>query len=416
MMRRHPRPVRVACSRAEGPEAAVAEIVRDLGPEPCCAVLFFSSTRYSLADVATCMAEAFPDVVTVGCTTTGEIGPNGLTRGEITAIAFDATWALAALPIDLASFRFEDGGRIVAELLTRVRGEPAGLSPERHVFLTLTDGLAGKEELLVASLGMHAPGTPLVGGSAGDDLKFERTWVALNGHAFSDGAVVLLLEPGVPFDAVHLHHFRPTERRVVVTSAEPGRRLVRELDGWPAPRVLAELMGIGLEALLADPEAALARYEPVFAFGIGETFFLRTVMAVVDGALLMGGAVEEGAVLRHMASGDLVADTRMGVRRAVRAAGREAVGLLLFNCGGRMREARARGVEAELHEAMCPPNVPTCGFVTYGEQFGPMQVNSTLTGLVFYHPAALWLHASEGRSRHEDGASREAPKAKAERP
>lgn len=376
-------PVRVACSLADDVQSAVDEIADVLGASGWSAVLFFASARYSMPDLASAMFEAFPDAITVGCSTMGEIGPRGLTRGGVVAIAFPDSFGFAAVPIDLDSFLFKDGGRIVAELVTRLRGEPSGLSAERHVFVTLTDGLSGKEEILVASLGTHAPGVPLVGGSAGDDWTFQGTWVALEGQAFPRAAIVMLIEPNVSFQTFHLHHFRPSETRMVVTSADPDRRIVREIDGWPAVGVLAGVLGVDEEALRSDPVPVLAERQVAFAFRVGDRFYLRTVMTVLEEGLLMGGAVEEGAVLRLMSCGDLVEETRRGVHQAIHARGR-AAGLLLFNCGGRMLEAEARGVQDALCDAMCPPDVPVCGFTTYGEQFGPMQVNSTLTGLVLY--------------------------------
>jgi len=296
-------------------------------------------------------------------------------------VALSQDMRVAALPIDLDAFEFHDGGRVVSELARRLGGARTGLSPDRHVFLTLTDGLSGNGELLVASVATHAAGVSLVGGSAGDDHTFASTWVAVDGRAFSRAAVVVLLEPGVPFEAFHVHHFTPTDRRLVVTKASPQRRLVHEIDGWPAVEVIAELLGLPVAELARDPIGVLARQPGAFAFRIGDAWFLRAVMTVCDGSLLMGGAVEEGMVLRWMRRGDLVEATRRGVGRVTRSA--PAAGMLLFNCGGRLLEAEASGVRDALERAMCPPDVPAAGFTTYGEQYGPMQVNSTLTGLVF---------------------------------
>src|SRR5690606_146493 len=137
-------PVRVACSSAPGVQGAVDEIAHQIGPGRWSAVIFFASPRHPMADLATCIQEAFPDAITAGCSTMGEIGPAGLAQGSLVAMALDERCGVAALPIDQDSFLFDDGGRIVSELIQRIRGEPAGLSPKEHVFITLTDGLSGK--------------------------------------------------------------------------------------------------------------------------------------------------------------------------------------------------------------------------------------------------------------------------------
>ena len=58
--------------------------------------------------------------------------------------------------------------------------------------------------------------------------------------------------------------------------------------------------------------------------------------------------------------------------------------MLAFSCGGRFFEARDRGVLQELDAAIQP--LACVGFTTYGEQFGPMQVNHTLTALMLGRP------------------------------
>jgi hypothetical protein len=79
-----------------------------------------------------------------------------------------------------------------------------------------------------------------------------------------------------------------------------------------------------------------------------------------------------------------VESTRRGVAQALAALPGQPAVMLLFNCGGRLLEAELLGQVEALHEAMCP--VPSVGFTTYGEQFGPMLLNLTLTGLVLGWP------------------------------
>lgn len=374
-----PDPLHVAATLATGTGPvvdALGEAFRGLEPT---AVLVFASASHDAPSLATALAERFPGAITAGCTTMGEVGPEGATEGGVSAVALVPPVRAAATLIDLASFQFEDG-RATIDALTAQIGA-SRLSADRHVFLTLTDGLSGTEEILVASLGVYAPGVPLVGGSAGDDFEFDRTWAWVDGESHSAAAAVILLEPRVPFHPFHVHHYQPTERRVVVTDADPARRMIRELDGFPALEVLASLLGESVEALRTDPQAILAHRSVTFGFQAGETFYLRGIMTVQDdGSLLMGGAVEEGAVLALMEGGDLVDDTRLGVQQALEALGGSPSGMVLFSCGGRQLEARARGVVEPMVHAMSP--VPAAGFVTYGEQFGPMQINHTLTGLL----------------------------------
>ena len=362
--------------------AALERRLRPCGPN---LVLFFAHPRHDFVALAGEIQARFPDALTAGCTTFGEIGPLGLTQGAVVGLALGSPCRAAAVCVpNLCKLRFEDGPRLLEELARQLGLELGAVSASRHVLLTLTDGLSGMEEILVASIGARLPTVPLVGGSAGDGTRFQRTLVALGGRARQGAAVVLLLEPGVPFHAFQLHHYRPSPGRVVVTRADPKRRIVSGLNGRPAAAVLADLFGVTLEHLVAGGVAELASHGTQFAFRVGDTHYMRSVMTLQGESLLLGGAVEEGSILTVMHAGDIVEATRNGIAQARHALQGEPAVMLAFNCGGRLLEAENRGVIREFHDATCP--FPCVGFTTYGEQFGSMQVNHTLTSLMLGWP------------------------------
>ncbi len=366
-------------------EELAATLERSLRPCDPNLVLYFAHPRHDFAALSVCIQQRFPDAITAGCTTMGEIGPSGLTQGAVVGLGLGPPCRTAAVMVpELCRFRFEDGAVLVAELAGQLGLEPSGLVPGRHALVTLTDGLSGMEEILVASLGASLSMVPLVGGSAGDAERFQRTEVGLAGRAESGAAVILLLEPSVPFQPFHLHHYRPTAGRVVATRADPKHRIVSRLNGRPAAHVLAELYGADLEQLRAGGIAALAKPGIQFGFHAGDKYYMRSVMTLQGDGLLFAGAVEEGSILTVMRADDIVEATRAGVVGARRALGSQAGVMLAFNCGGRLLEARTLGVLDAFEEATCP--LPCVGFTTYGEQYGPMQVNHTLTGLMLGVP------------------------------
>ncbi len=367
------------------PEEVAAALERRLRPCAPGLVLFFADPKHDFAKIAEEVQQRFPDAVTAGCTTMGEIGPLGLTRGAVVGLALGSPCRAAAVCVpDLGKLRFEDGPRLLADLAAQLGHELGGISASRHVLLTLTDGLSGMEEILVASIGACLPTVPLVGGSAGDGTRFQQTLVAMNGRARQGAAVVLLLEPGVPFHAFQMHHYRPGSGRVVVTRAEPKRRIVSGLNGRPAATVLSELFGVPVEVLARGGAPEVQRYGIQLGFHVGDTYYMRSIMTLQGDDLLLGGAVEEGSILSVMHAGDIVEATREGVAEAQRVLQGEPAVMLAFNCGGRLLEAENRGVLSEFSRAICP--FPCVGFTTYGEQFGSMQVNHTLTALLLGWP------------------------------
>lgn len=364
---------------AHADSAQVEDLAQQLragldGEEPAL-VLFFASGSLDFPSVAAGLRAAFPNSLSVGCTTCGEIGPRGCTHGALVALALaPPARAEAALIEEVGERAYERAVTHVEELDSHFADAPA----EDRVLISLTDGLSGAEELLLAAVAAAAPKVALAGGSAADDFRFEATQVAVDGRVATGAAVLLMLAPRRPFAPFHLHHYERGGEPVIVTGADPPRRLVTRINGFPAVAQIAELFGLDEAAMREDPQTTLA--QAVFGFSLGGKLFLRSVMKVEGEALLMGGAIEEGTLLYPMAAGDLVAATRAGLEAAI-ASVREPAGLLLFNCGGRLWEATAGERVDELAEAMLP--LPGAGFSTYGEQFAGLQINHTLTGLVF---------------------------------
>lgn len=372
-------PVTVAWAGETDTARATLALAETLGDAPLSLLVFFAGVHHDLAAIARGLCARFPGVPLVGCTSAGEYGATGHTTGTITAMGLRSPVRAAAELIPLESFTFDAGALVLDRLAAQLGTTRAGLSRDRHAILTLSDGLSGLGELLGASIGAHAVGIPLVGGCAADDLTYQRTQVVCGARAHPRGGVVVLLEPNIPFLPFAFHHFHPTERRVVVTRAEPKRRLVQELDGFPADERLAQLLGLPLGTLRADPVGVLSRTPAIFGLSHGGEWNVRSVMTLEAGGLLMGGAVEEGTVFRWMRPGDLVAETETALDDLAERLKGEPAATLMFHCYGRMRTARFHGAREQLARVM--GRWPIAGFDTFGEHLGPFLVNETLTGL-----------------------------------
>ncbi|MCK6504370.1 FIST C-terminal domain-containing protein [Myxococcota bacterium] len=379
-------PVAVAWSQAPDTRQAVDEVCRELAAAAPSLVLVFHSTAHPAEVVADQVAGAFSQAITACCTTMGELGGGRFLRGAIAAIGFGGPARAAAVLIpDLRSWRFQEGAALIGSLCDSLGLAPGRLTPGRHLFLTLVDGLSGFDELLLTAISDVAPGVPVVGGCAADDGRFQQTLVSLGRQTMSGAALLVLLEPGVPFHPFAVHHFRPTGAKVVVTRADPARRRVSELDGWPAVSRYARLCGLPADHFQRNPSDVLG-LNTQFAVGGQGQDCLRGVMAIRDQELVMAGAVEEGELLEVVAGDELVESTTRALSVAVEssagtAGARAGVRLLLFSCGGRFAAAHRTGLVEALGQAMAP--VPSVGFSTYGEHFGASLVNYTLSGVAF---------------------------------
>ena len=109
---------------------------------------------------------------------------------------------------------------------------------------------------------------PLVGGSAGDGLRFERTFVIHGGRAYTDAAVLALAATDLPFRTFRADNYEPTAIKMVVTEADIENRIVKELNAEPAAQEYARVCGILDDTLDAFSFAA----HPVLVTRRGRAF------------------------------------------------------------------------------------------------------------------------------------------------
>ena len=207
----------------------------------------FVSPDYDVATFASEIAGWFGATPVVGCTTAGEITPEGWSEGAVVAIGFlRRHFAFIARPIlDLANFQVEagrDADQAVAAPISRRRGRASRASGVFGVLLV--DGLCRREEAVVTALQMALEEIPIVGGSAGDALRFERTFVIHGGKAHTDAAVLALVATDLPFRTFRSDNYEPTAIKMVVTEADIEKRIVKELNAEPAAEEYARVCGI----------------------------------------------------------------------------------------------------------------------------------------------------------------------------
>ena len=369
------RTIRIAQSCAEDPGEAVAELHDGLAQEDLSLVLFFCSSRYDREVLAAELSGRFAGVPVAGCTTAGEIGPAGCRDHSLAGVSFSAA---ACTPVggrleDLSHFRREDGTALAQDLRRRLAALAPGDGLNTFAFL-LVDGLFGHEEQLAHALQQGLAEVPLVGGSAGDELGFERTYVYWDGRFLSDAAVLLLAATPLPLTEFKTQHFVPTDERLVVTAADPGQRVVTELNGRPAAEEYGRLLGVKPADLRPDHFAA----SPVLVVVDG-TNYVRSIQRVEPGGgLKFYCAIDRGVVLRVARGVDLLENLEAAFSRVRAQIGPPQL-VLTCDCILRKLEIDQSGLQPSVSEVLTHNNA--VGFNTYGEQFCGVHVNQTMTAV-----------------------------------
>ena len=211
-----------------------------------------------------------------------------------------------------------------------------------------------------------------VGGSAGDDLQFRTTHVAVDGRAVTDAVALALLEPPRGFDLIKTQSFRQLPARLVATKVDEASRTVLEFDGQPAARAYAAALGVAVEDL-----AKHFRRHPVGLMVDGDPF-VRSPMRLEGEGVMFYCDIKQGMQLALLESTDIVRDTAAAIA-AQRARG-DIAALINFNCILRTLELEDRGQTGAYGELFS--TVPTVGFSTYGEELIG-HVNQTATMVSF---------------------------------
>jgi hypothetical protein len=110
--------------------------------------------------------------------------------------------------------------------------------------------MCGREERLMDAIGDRT-NVLFIGGSAGDDLKFQSTHVYANGKSYSDAAVLALLKPAAPFELVKTQSVRELGVELIVTKAKEAQREIIEFNNKPAAQAYAEALGVSVNELAA---------------------------------------------------------------------------------------------------------------------------------------------------------------------
>jgi hypothetical protein len=368
--------IRMAQSTARDACQAAQEFHASVSQPNMALVIFFCSSEYDLALLAREMKRLFAEVLVVGCTTAGEIGPAGYQDHSLTGASFPAGsfYAVSGRIDHLQEFLITTGHAFAGQLLRDLESRAPNADANNSFALLLIDGLSVREEPVARALQSALGRLPLVGGSAGDGLNFDDTRVYFEGEFYTDSAILVLISTLLPFRIFKTQHFVATNERLVVTEADAAHRIVKEINGLPAAQEYARILGIDERDL--DPMRFAAW--PVVVV-LGDTNYVRSIQkANPDGSLTFFCAIENGLVLRVARGLDMLENLEKTFKQI-----RDEIGppqlVLGCDCILRKLEITQKAQKDSVGEFLMKNN--TVGFNTYGEQFRGLHINQTLVGI-----------------------------------
>jgi hypothetical protein len=314
----------------------------------------------------------------IGCTTAGEISDAGYVEGQIVAVGLPADhFAVEPLLIPDLGALDSDAliGRLIRARAALVRDHPGW---EHEFAFLMVDGLSIREDELTSALASGLGPVPLFGGSAGDGTRFKETFVLHRGAALRNAAVLAMVRSDCRARVFSLDHVVPTEKRMVVTEADPRNRIVRQINAEPAAQEYARILGKDPGQLTTFTFAA----HPVVV-RIGGKHHVRAIQQVAEnGDLVFFSAIDEGLVLTLGEPRDMVAHLERELAALDRGGAPDTI--LACDCILRRMEAQEKQLSGAVSQILRRHRV--VGFSTYGEQLNSMHVNQTMTGVAIYPP------------------------------
>ncbi len=356
----------------------MAALLARFDPKTLALLILFVGEDHDLRAIERALAPVIGQTRIIGCTTAGEIGTGGYLEGQIVALGLPRSHFQVATGhlTDLQRFRPEQARDMAFELRAEVTFSTADWANE--VAFLLSDGLSLMEEQLAWALSEALGQSPLVGGSAGDGLKFGKTHVLHQGRFMTDAAVLAVLRTPCRVTAFRFDHLTPTDQRMVVTDADPDQRIVREINGMPAGPEYARILGKDPQQLSPFTFAAF----PVVS-KIGDDHHVLAIQRVEpDGTLRFFSAIETGLVLRLAHGADLESHLEQELTRLSEYGGTPTI----LACDCILRRLEAEHSQKTHRISAILDRFGVTGFNTYGEQFNLVHVNQTFTGLAFYPP------------------------------
>lgn len=351
-----------------------------LGREDFCLIALFASPTADLASIHTSLAETFPEAEIIGCTTAGEIAEGGYVSDHVVAIALPRRH-FAVETVVLDNLTALDNQTLAADVMraqSRLRAQHPDWSHE-FGFL-MVDGLSLKEDEVSSALSIAMGPSPFFGGSAGDGLDFGETRVLHNERLMTNAAVFTTIRSACPVRIFKIDHLTPTETKMVVTGADPARRIVSEINAEPAAQEYARILGKDPEQLSPFTFAA----HPLLV-RIGGQKHVRSIQRVLDnGDLVFFSAIDEGVVLTLADAEDIAGHLEESLDRL----SGEAEPAAIIACDCILRRLEAEQSQASLAVSRILSEQGVVGFNTYGEQVNGAHVNQTLTGIAIYPPDA----------------------------
>ena len=331
-------------------------------------IVLFSTVAYEQEKMLKGVRSVSKEIPLAGCSDFGEITTEGPVSKHVAVMALntpDIKWTIGiGKGTNKDSFK---AGKEAAEEVKKKAKAPLSL------FTMFLDGLAENGAAAVRGVQeVFGKNFPIMGGSAGDDFLFKKTYQYYNDQVLSNAMVGIGFSGKFSFGVGVRHGWEPIGLPMKVTKAKGGKLI--EVNNRPALSIYEDYFGKKAEELIKEPIARMAYTYPLGMSVEGSPEFLirDVVIANEKGEITCAAEIPEGSEIRLM-----LGDYEKAIQAAKGAAenaltqlkGVSPKAIFIFNCVARYKLLGARiGEEIAAIQNVLGKDVPLIGFYTYGEQ------------------------------------------------
>lgn len=364
-------------------EEAVKIAKNKLGNIPINLSIVYCSSDYDYKTVVETIRVLTDNAPLIGASTAGEFNEEKSMNGSI-ALGFlssDEIKFHTALIRNLKNDPEESIRKIISNI-------PDGFMDCSYLTaIMLFDGLTGLgEEIAILTSyifeQIHNKKVKLIGGLAGDDMKFKETFVFSDDNVDSNAMSICLLSSNIPLFTSVKHGHKPLSKLLTVTKAKGNT--VFEIDGKPAWKIWWEEISEAFNKRnmhfkniddSTQKTLLLGNYELGLYSNEEKEYKIRFPQAVNDDdSISFACGIAEGSVFRIMdgsSKENQINVAREVVEIAKLEAEKEGItefsGLLVFECGVRLKLLGKDFYKSVENYKKSLPDVPVLGFETYGE-------------------------------------------------
>ena len=276
---------------------ACHDALTNLGGEKPNLFIVFASSKYDQEKMLAGVRSIAKEALVVGCSTAGEIttdGPVKKNSVSIMALASDTIRFYAGVGEDIAKGPRAAGKKAADEVKKQTK-------EKLNAFMMFPDVLVGNGADIVRgvldSLGEHFP---VVGGAAGDDFAFVKTFQYLNDKVYSGAVIGLGLVGEFKIGIGVKHGWIPIGIPKKVTKSAGS--VLHELDGKPAISIYDDYFGESAKSLRTETLAKLAITYPLGMKTAGSDEMLIRDPITVDaqGSITCAAEIPEGSEIQLM--------------------------------------------------------------------------------------------------------------------